>query len=269
MPCSWNLQNVMKKILCIHGIGGQDAKMNQWIPDWKKSFYHLFRMGCTLNFCFMKMDDLFSESRNRMGGIRYLKAIAIFVDSWVHAIQKETFSETDYSEVIRWTAGMPAQFITDAILREKLRGRLASILCAYRPDLVYAHSLGTLVLYDLLRKKTQRLPNNPFTILTSGSQLNHPAIARLFGGLHPVQTSWVNLHNKNDKVFASRAIDLWAPGFLEVETPFEKGVLNHSASSYLGHVNTAGIAWQMTAQAGLSGRSIDGETLGSSSPLLY
>lgn len=235
----------MKKILCIHGVGGMDMSPNQWIPAWKSSLAR-FGPGFQLNFCFMKMDDLFRESRYRLGGIRYIEAVSAFIDAWIDSIQKETISLVDYSEVIRWTAGMPAQFLTDTLLRERLRYRLAAILLAYRPDLVYAHSLGTLVVYDLLRDGNPT-GKDPCIVLTSGTQLGHPAVAALFGrNLRPMQASlWVNLHNPKDRVFAFRPVALKSPGFLEVETPFEKRILNHAALSYLNHPNTGAIPWRL------------------------
>ena len=73
----------MKKILCIHGIGGKDASMPQWSPDWKKAIQDNSGFNEELEFDFLQYDFLFVESKDRMGSIKYLKALRDFISSWV------------------------------------------------------------------------------------------------------------------------------------------------------------------------------------------
>jgi len=235
----------MKRVLCIHGIGGKDATVDQWSGVWKNAFRNLSGPGPDLKFHFLKIDDLFIESKDRMGGIKYFEAIRQFISGWLNTITEEKFAGVEFLDSIRWVAGMPAQFATDEILRKNLQKRLEKSICDFRPDLVYAHSLGSLILYDLLCQKSASDQYPELMALTSGSQIAHPAIRQLFGdAILPLKVKcWINLHNENDRVFASRPVPLKSGNFLQVETPFLYGMLHHEALQYLDHQNTVTQAW--------------------------
>ncbi|MBL0341257.1 MAG: hypothetical protein IPP71_10170 [Bacteroidetes bacterium] len=123
---------------------------------------------------------------------------------------------------IRWYAGMVVQFAEDDELRNELQARLHETLASVKPDVIFAHSLGTLVVYDLLRQEAVNGISRNLTVVTSGSQIGHPALLMLFGGaIQPLNVNyWINLHNQNDKVFAYEPIGIEAENFSEIETPF-------------------------------------------------
>ena len=150
-----------KKILCIHGIGGKDATMDQWKPDWEKAIRESAGFPYELEFNFLKIDDLFTESKNRLGRIKYVQAIGKFIASLLSTAVEERFKSRGVIDTINWYAGMPAQFATDDELRRKLQTRLESTIRTYQPDVIFTHSLGTLIAYDFLRQKSVLNKNAP------------------------------------------------------------------------------------------------------------
>lgn len=233
----------MKKILCIHGIGGKDATMNQWAPEWEKSL----RESCgdpELAYEFLKIDDLFTESKDRMG-IKYGPAVRKFIASWVSTTIEERFRTRGFLDTVNWYAGMPAQFATDDTLRKNLRQRLEKTIADFKPDVVFTHSLGSLIAYDFFRQKTVQGKSYSFVLVTSGSQIGHPALRQLFGGsLESLAVRyWINLHNEHDRVFASRTVSITADNYTQVETPFEHATINHEALNYIQHSNAVTQAW--------------------------
>src|SRR6185369_12391307 len=136
-----------------------------------------------LQFQFLKIDDLFTESKKRLGGIRYIQAIVKFIASWVSTTVEEKFKSRGLLDTINWYAGMHAQFATDDELRRKLQSRMDSAIRTFQPDVVFTHSLGTLIAYDFIRQKSVLNKNFDFVLITCGSQIGHPALRQLFGGV--------------------------------------------------------------------------------------
>lgn len=235
----------MKKILCIHGIGGKDATMNQWSPEWEKAITDSSGFTEQLQFHFLKIDDLFTESKARMGGIKYVQAIGKFISSWVSTTIEEKLKSRGLLDTINWYAGMPAQFATDDELRRKLQARMDTVIRTFQPDVIFTHSLGTLIAYDFIRQKSVIGTRFDFVLITSGSQIGHPALRQLFGGviLSLSVKYWINLRNENDRVFASRNINVEADNYLQVETPFESAAINHDAVKYITQSNAVAQAW--------------------------
>ncbi|MBI3509765.1 MAG: caspase family protein [Bacteroidetes bacterium] len=240
----------MKKILCIHGIGHKDVSIDTWSKDWENAILKSSGLDKkNVEFSFLKYDYLFEQRADATGGVQYEEGIKILIQSWLSEAWKDATGRalTDtmsrgIKDNIRWYAGMPAQFAADEILRTQLRDLLNKTLAEFQPDLVYAHSLGTLITYDTLARKDEQLK---FILVTSGAQIGHPALLKTFGGkiVDLNVKFWFNFHNEHDRVFASRPIDLRAPNFSEIETPFRHGGINHEVTCYMQHENAVAQAW--------------------------
>ncbi len=229
----------MKKVVCIHGIGGKDASMHLWKDDWIKGISSALGMGPQeLSFEFLKIDDIF-EKYEKKNGIKYLVTIAKLIKDWITVA---LFKERDIfgkDGAIRWYAGMVVQFAQDEELRKELCDRLKTFLDEEKPDLVYCHSLGTLLTYDLLRQEAVKGTYRDLTLVTSGSQIGHPALLKLFGGtLMPLNIRhWFNFHNPYDYVFAYESIDIDSINYSQIETPFKESnpIKNHEVTTYMSH----------------------------------
>lgn len=235
----------MTKILCIHGIGGKDATVDKWSEEWRAKI--LAGSGLNPNevtFEFFLFDDIFS-TREQGGGIEYGRMFRELLGSWIATAFEDRTRAFGLKSAIRWYAGMVAQFATDEVLRKQLSARLAKTLDTFQPDLVYAHSLGTLIAYDLLAQEASKNKKRDFVLVTSGSQIGHPALRKTFGGLIRMLkvNYWYNFHNDCDIVFAYKSILLNDPNYAEIETPFREAFINHEVLEYMSHENAVNVAW--------------------------
>ncbi|HTL82941.1 MAG TPA: caspase family protein [Bacteroidia bacterium] len=235
----------MTKILCIHGIGHKDLTIDSWSKDWQQAILKSSGLDeHNVEFDFLKYDDLFDKRSSITHGVQYTEALSILIKSWISAAWDELTSR-GLKDNIRWYAGMPAQFAADEVLRKQLRDLLTKKLDDFKPDLVYAHSLGTLLTYDTLAREATENKSRKFVLITSGAQIAHPALLSTFGGkIIPLYVKhWLNLHNENDRVFASRSISVDADNFSETETPFKEGGINHEVLRYMAHENAVAQVW--------------------------
>ncbi len=253
----------MKKILCIHGIGGKDAIMNEWSPVWKNAITKSLSIEGTMDvtFEFLYIDDLF-EKYKKKNGIKYVLTIAKLIKDWISISVFKERGIFGGDGVIRWYAGMAVQFAQDKELRDELNMRLKNKLDTYKPDLIYCHSLGTLVTYDLLRQEAVKNINRNLVLITAGSQIAHPALLRLFGGnIMPLNVKhWFNFHNPHDYVFAYESIDVSSASYTQVETDINDSnpANNHEALNYIGHQNALLQAWPKIIKLLLKSSSVSG-----------
>jgi hypothetical protein len=150
---------------------------------------------------------------------------------------------------------MVTQFAADAALRDKLRKELTKQIEKSKPDVVFAHSLGTLVTYDLFLHPPRNTIIGDRSYITCGCQIGRAALRTLFGGRLEMigAKEWYNLYNENDDVLVV-SFTIYAPNFQTVPTPFElPGVGDHDAVEYIRYANTQDKVWREVA--GLSHRS--------------
>lgn len=237
----------MKKILCIHGIGGKDVTMDQWKSGWENQI--LASTGFSKNetqFHFLEIDTVFKKYQDK-NGIKYLATILRLIKDWATVAISRERDIFGKDGAIRWYAGMVVQFAQDEELRDKLCDLLKKFLDRENPDLIYCHSLGTLLTYDLLRQEAVQGKFRELTLVTSGSQIGHPALLKLFGGvLMPLNIRhWFNFHNPYDYVFAYESIDIESDNYTEIETAFKESnpIKNHEVLTYMSHESAQLEGW--------------------------
>mgnify|MGYP005840198155 CR=1 FL=1 len=152
---------------------------------------------------------------------------------------------------IHWSAGYVVAWLEDRQFRAATRRRLLSALEAVKPDVVLAHSLGSLIAYEALA--TSPRPSNgsrwPFRFVSLGSQLGNSFVKHNLspGGLRPLNVAnWLHLYNREDQVFTA-PIHFRDPSarFRQVETYFNiTGWADHSATCYLKHPATVEALWR-------------------------
>ncbi|NNU43350.1 caspase family protein [Ramlibacter sp. B156] len=163
---------------------------------------------------------------------------------------------------VRWTAGMIAQWVALEELRALLRDRLSFVIQQFQPDIVLAHSLGSLIAYDTLRpdEVAGGTLAKDLTFVSFGSQIGNPAVRSVFGGrIEPLESCrfWWHLFNAEDDVFTC-PVGLPSVGrFRQVDTFFDlPGFADHEGASYLGHEQTALTVWQDLAATAPRGRAV-------------
>jgi hypothetical protein len=246
------------KVLLVHGIGHCEANPDYYKP-WRDAIKsNLQSRGFTgdVQFQGLLYDDVFLKYSDSTAV--YLKAVAELAGAaaW-HAVADPLSNlfhpSRDLQTDVRWKVGMVAQFCVENDLRRALWNALADTLTDFRPDLIAAHSLGSLVTYDFLRNDARgaTLAQNA-DYLTFGSQINNVfPRSRLFPGpiKVPAVKFWFHLYNRDDHVFTS-PIPISDPNFVQVDTESEAGhdpIGTPDQPGYLNHPNTGNRVWATLA----------------------
>ena len=163
------------------------------------------------------------------------------------------------SERIKWTAGYVVAWVEDEGFKRQSRKRVLDAVREHEPDVVLAHSLGSLITYnafthgDAQATNVQRLLSKA-NYVTLGSQIGNPfVVGNLTNGrVQPLDVRfWHHLFNVHDDIFTARIRLSDMPNFRQTETPFDdEGFGDHAAESYFGHRATIENVWrQIGAEA--------------------
>jgi hypothetical protein len=235
-------------ILCVHGIGHGDVDP-QLMPSWRDTItadLQRWSPGLQVNFDFLFYDTMFEQSQ--LNAVTYAEAIAKLTASGiVHGIGDFLPGSRGLADIptqLRWTTGMIAQWATDEGLRDRLRTQILKAVATKQPDIVCAHSLGSLICYDAFQRNPGTISNSTF--VTFGSQIGNPFVRDCFAGRIEALDArmWYHLYNPDDHVFTAE-LRIQAPNFAEIDTPFDKpnDVLNHDPVWYFNHANTQSRVW--------------------------
>lgn len=246
------------KILCVHGVGHEEVDA-EFQPSWQKAISDAVQgvaPGAQITYEFFLYDDLFAKAGIGAAEVGEA-ALRLLTSSVIHSVGD--FFRRDrgigqFPETLRWSAGMVAQWAADEALRKALRTALAERVNAVQPDIVCAHSLGTLVAYDTFKLTPGLLDKR--VLVTFGSQIGSAAVRETFGGRIegiPGVRRWYHLFNEYDHVFTA-PLYLRDDTFQQIDTTFDKpgDPLNHDATLYLGHVETIANVWSPLFQPAAS-----------------
>lgn len=241
------------RIMGVHGVGNHHDDLS-WQDEWKDAISAgLLRWNpqLKLEFHFPLYDDIFSAEQ--ITAAQSAAAIAKLLGSGiVHGIgglfHRRSRGLFDLPDRIRWTAGMVVQWTESEPLRRQLRQMICDEIKAFQPDIIAAHSLGSLVSYDTFIHERKLADMAGRTFISFGSQIGNPFVRSSFGGrlVTPGAQRWFHLFNSEDDVMTS-PIRVADENFEQVETFFDiEGVADHAAESYLAHDNTiAGVYRQL------------------------
>jgi hypothetical protein len=254
------------KVLGVHGLG--DQQHTTWKVDWPKAFAAVFPQpeGLEIEFEFVEYDDIF-ESVN-LSAWEVAGAVAKLAASGVGSLfKRERGVLGDVPHTIRWSAGYVVAWVNDKDFQKRSRARVFERIKAFEPDLVLAHSLGSLVTYNALTHKDAAAADMApllakATYVTFGSQINNPfVIGNLTNGrvqALPV-AFWHHLYNKHDDVFTAPIKNWSAANFRQTEAPFDlPGVGDHAAEGYFSQENTIENVWRPIAALAVEATDFSG-----------
>ncbi len=223
------------KILLVHGVGYQED--DNFAAKWQPIIQTRLQRS-DLQFTALSYDQLFKD---RSINWFTLGPVALaLLKSWVEhgdGQPRDEFAERGLFTPVEATVGMSIKWAEFEDLRETLRNALKRQIAQDQPDVIVAHSLGTLICYDLFARPENAALMQGRTWLTIGCQVGHPALRNLFDGYlsAPVGLKrWYSQFNPNDLVFAWEPVDLHAENFVRINSPFHKALINHDALCYLG-----------------------------------
>ncbi|MBL1215985.1 MAG: caspase family protein [Planctomycetes bacterium] len=272
--------NKKMRVLCVHGVGNH-SRTSEWKDKWTKAIeWSVVQWNPTISVetDFVMYDDIFEH--HPVDPITIAGAVTQLLSSGiVHGIgdlfrthRGMSRGLFDIPDTIRWTAGMVAQWAASESLRREARKRMADHVISFKPDVIAAHSLGSLVCYDAFIPRSAELGQAAQTFtadrtafhellhdrffLTFGSQIGNPFVRGTFGGrLMPLHARfWYHLFNPKDDVLTSE-VPIEDDGFRQLTTEFDlPGWGDHSAWVYLSSPNAVTGAWRRMVQAIAAGR---------------
>jgi hypothetical protein len=166
-------------LLCVHGVSHSEID-----PEFRESWTTAITLA--VQSCdpdvkpaidFLEYDDLFDKAQLNLA--TYDIALGkLLVSTVIYGIGDQlprTRGIEALPKVIKWTAGMVAQWSTDSELRDKLREVVLKKLRSKSYDIVLAHSLGSLICYDTFVRNPAEIKDKVF--VSFGSQIGNPAVA--------------------------------------------------------------------------------------------
>ena len=235
------------KVFCVHGVGNHHEDLS-WQAEWKgaiRSAVGVPEDELAIEFNCPTYDALFSEFDLTVLGT--VKAAGKLAGSGIAGLFRRRRGFFDrVREGIRWTAGMVVEWVENEQLREATRQWLIGQMRGFDPNVVCAHSLGSLICYDAFTHDPGGSEIKGRTFISFGSQIGNPFVVGNFaaGRLLPLPADrWYHLYNRHDDVFTA-PIRLSSPRFEQVETPFDlPGPGDHDATCYLAHAATRQRIW--------------------------
>ena len=251
------------KILGVHGLG--DHRNTSWEHDWEQAVRRVFpgQTDGNLEFSFVNYDAIFAATD--ISGWETMRAVWKLGRSAVgSAFQRRRGAIGDISDRVKWTAGYVVAWVEDEGFQRRTRKLVLDRIASEKPDIVLAHSLGSLITYnafshDDAHKTDVATALKRTRYVTLGSQLGNPFVIRNLtpGRIEPLSVrQWYHLYNEEDDVFTA-PIKLWdSDRFTQIDTRFDiDGFADHSAVAYLGHGNTVASVWQPLAAEHLDSRA--------------
>ncbi len=233
------------KILLIHGVGHTEAN-GTWDAEWQAAIRTAvggIDAGVTFEFEKIPYDGHFAKAK--LDAVVVAEALARLLASGVWHGIGDIFTSRGFGDDIRWTAGMVAQWAADEELRDSCNEALESMIRQFKPDVICAHSLGSLIAYDTFARKPDLIAGKTF--ITLGSQIGNPFVRSIFGGrIEPLKEAsfWYHLFNDEDDVLTA-GIDITADNFEQVTTFFDiPGYADHDPAEYLSHPNAINLVWR-------------------------
>jgi len=236
------------RILGVHGLG--DHRQSKWKEEWEACIRRLLPEPVTLEFDFVVYDDIFEKTKLGIGDT--LEAAAKLLGSGLGSFFRPRKGFLDpASDRIRWTAGYVVAWTAEKSFQEKTRKRVLDKVAAFKPDLILAHSLGSLVTYNAFSHRDAT--DNPemakllrnARYVTLGSQIGNPfVVGNLTNGrVMPLGVKhWHHLFNPNDKVFTAPLVLQSADNFTQIVTDFDLKD-DHAAPNYFEHAATVANLW--------------------------
>jgi metacaspase-1 len=262
------------KLLGIHGLG--DQRDGSWITDWNEVLTPNLPAG--FEFRDFSYDDIFErvevtswEAASATASLLASGFGSLFggrgarrFESPREANSRGIFDGLDHW--LKWYPGYVVGWLKSKQFRAEVRERLLKVIGDYQPDLILAHSLGSLISYDaltsipdLMKFPAARNHLKNVDYVTLGSQLGNPFVtANLTPGriVKPGTRRWWHLYNPNDRVFTAEIRLPGTSGFEQVVTPFDdEGLSDHDAVSYLGHSAARVAIWQPLSLTRATGES--------------
>jgi hypothetical protein len=247
-------------VLGVHGLG--DHRNSTWEETWADAIRRAFPAvdGLDIDCRFVTYDDIFEETE--ISFEESVSALWKLTKSGVGAIgRRQKGVVGDISKKIRWTAGYVVAWVEDEEFQRQSRKRILDAVKEHKPDIVLAHSLGSLITYNAFsHPDAAKAPLSSILkdadYITIGSQIGNPFVVRnlTLGRIEPLNVRfWHHLYNKQDEVFTAPISIPVASNFEQTDTYFDiAGIADHSAEEYITHRNAIESVWRPISERAIN-----------------
>ena len=236
------------RILGIHGLG--DHRRSHWADDWQEAIAAGLppEQRAALEFVPFRYDHLFE--RVRISPDEAWRAFRKLVRSGVRRGRRAELVQ-ESTRWFRWYAGYVVAWLEDAEFRRDIGCALRTTLETTQPHVIAAHSLGSLISYDVLFSLQQTavaVELERLVYVTLGSQLGNPFVSGnlALGGVQPLPVrQWLHLYNPHDDVFTAPLSFSQVDNFEQIETAFNlDSWADHDPVGYLAHPQAIARVWR-------------------------
>lgn len=254
------------KVLSIHGLG--DHRDGTWMPTWEKAIQNAFSITGDIEIeCdFVNYDDIFEDTN--LTPFQLAGAVWKLGKSGLGSFgRRQRGILGDISKKVQWTAGYVVAWVENDHFQKKTRKRLLDAILKHKPDVIVAHSLGSLIAYnafshpDALSNGQLKRQLKKIDFVTIGSQIgNRFVVGNLTPGrLDPLPVRyWHHLYNRHDSVFTKPISIPTAKNFEQVETHFDiDGFADHAAPNYIQHGSAIEQVWRPISVGHLDTRTLN------------
>lgn len=232
------------RILCIHGVNTSEIEDTSWQSGWANIIRN--NLGKNIEVEFVNYNDIFD--------IRYITTTNEEYDKLKNELilelkasipLDERFRMSSVFPILDRTAGMVSWWLFSEDIRKQARDRISQNIENINPDIICAHSLGSVITYDAFLNNQQLIEKRIF--ITFGSQIADPRVQRIFKQLPGFLNAkyWYNLFNPQDVVFIKDIQLKNVANFSSIKTEFSDfwNSLSHDATKYLNHQQTKILCW--------------------------
>jgi hypothetical protein len=242
------------RILGVHGLG--DQRDGEWIEDWRKALETAISRGGQVQVVFEDASYDHIMEATRISPWEAAAAVAKLLGSALFG-SRDLGARGGIGDKLHFTAGYVVAWVEDKRFQRQTRKFILDKVRAFQPDVVLAHSLGSLITYNAFSHADAAEPAlaallQRVTYVTIGSQIGNDFVVRnlTHGRIDPLPVRfWRHVFNRHDDVFTAPITIHGATNFSQTRADFDEKD-DHKAESYIGHANTIAEVWApLTATA--------------------
>lgn len=239
------------RILCIHGLG--DHRASKWASDWRGAIEQIVGAdaGVQLDFNFLTYDPIFAKLDLSIQDC-LAALVKLGISGVTHLGRRARGPISDIYNRVHWSAGYVVAWVENEDFQLATRKLFLDTVRAYKPDVILAHSLGSLIGYNAFSHTdaTEAAVAKALAAthyVTLGSQIGNPFVLGnlTHGRVQRLAVKhWHHLYNEHDDVFTAPLRVQGVDNFTQLLTPFDwDGWTDHAAVGYLAHDTTRAAFW--------------------------
>jgi metacaspase-1 len=183
------------KVLCIHGFDGHSpsgvCEEGEWTNPLRES------LGSDIQVSFCHLDAPF-------GGGDFSAEQAHAAACLVQGLRRPDEARNDAASLPDRTLALLGRWLSEPACRKRLRQHLAQCIAREKPQLVLAHSVGSLVAFDCFNEPETAACAQGLHLVALGTQLGNRAVWPCFGGRLEMPVAllrFTQLYRADDPVF--------------------------------------------------------------------